>query len=127
MIYKIIWLQRKRALHNRNIKICFAYSALGSFSVGLLDAFGGDRLSVSPPSAVFSELVVVVEVVDDEAWLIDGSLGDVVELLLLRIFSSNQLYPGNSWQILVKVSFCSPNSRNLLTIGSASVKRKIYV
>ena len=37
-----------------------------------------------------------------------------------RIFSSNQLYPGNSWHILVNVSFCSPNSRNLVTEESIS-------
>ena len=44
-----------------------------------------------------------------------------------RIFSSNQLYPGNSWHILVKVSFCSPNSRNLVTEESISKKENAKV
>ena len=44
-----------------------------------------------------------------------------------RIFSSNQLYPGNSWHILVNVSFCSPNSRNLVTEESISKIENVKV
>ena len=60
---------------------------------------------------------------------VDGVNGGVCALdeslvLDLRIFSSNQLYPGNSWHILVWVCFRSPNSLNLCTTGSVSINEK---
>ena len=74
-------------------------------------------LVTSTPSFSFEDVVVVVDVEDDVGWSFVTDL---------RIFSSNQLYPGNSWHILVNVSFCSPNSRNLLTTGSAPKNGKFY-